>query len=228
MKAMILAAGRGSRMRPLTDHMPKPLLEVGGQPLIIWHLQRLAAAGFTEIVINLAWQGNQIPKRLGDGSQWGLTIQYSDEQSHGALETAGGIIKALDCLGDEPFFVINGDVWSDYSFDANFQLNQGDLCHLVLIDNPHHHPKGDFRLKHQRVLNDQCSQQSCLTFSGIAYYHPDLFKTYSQGKRALAPVLIKAMNNGQASGEHFQGDWQDIGTVERLNSLNQQLKRKPT
>jgi MurNAc alpha-1-phosphate uridylyltransferase len=207
MKAMILAAGLGTRMRPLTDHTPKPLLEVQGKPLIVWHIERLAQNGFKEIVVNIAHLGHMIPKALGDGSRWGVTITYSDEQNEGALESAGGIIKALPLLGDAPFLVVNGDVWSDYKFDPNIDLKDK-LAHLIMVKNPEHNPKGDFDLTGER-----------LTFSGIGYYSPELLKHFEYGKRALGPILREAIEGGRVSGEEYRGIWVDVGTPDRLEKL---------
>lgn len=222
MKAMILAAGHGKRMRPLTEHTPKPLLSVGGQPLIVWHIKRLKAAGYTEMVINIAWLGYQIPETLGDGSQWGVNIQYSDEQAEGALETAGGIVKALPLLGSEPFLIINGDVWCDYDFPA-YTLAANDLAHLILVNNPEHNPNGDFALQHQRLLNEGDVKY---TFSGIGYYRPELFASLAHGKRPLAPLLRTAIDQDRISGQHYAGDWRDIGTPERLAVLDNDLIQK--
>ncbi len=223
---MLLAAGHGTRMRPLTDHTPKPLLNVGGKPLIVWHIEKLKQAGFDDIVINIAWLGEQIPKALGDGAQFGVNIAYSNEQKNGALETAGGIVKALPLLvgkeGDEPFLVVNGDVWCDYSLSKQSPLTGNDLAHLILVNNPTHNPKGDFALFQNRVDVEGCSHNK-FTFSGIGYYHPDLFKNLPRGKLALAPVLRKAMHKQQVSGELFEGDWRDIGTPERLQQLDDDL-----
>ena len=217
MRAMILAAGLGSRMRPLTEHTPKPLLEVGGIPLIVWHIERLAHNGFRDIVINIAHLGYMIPEALGDGSEWGVDIIYSDEQEEGALESAGGIIKALPKLGDEPFLVINGDVWCEYDFDPKFCLDSSVLAHLILVPNPPHNPDGDFTLKDDRVLTDGSHKY---TFSGVGYYHPDLFANLPYGKQSLAPILRDAMRANRVSGELFGGEWRDIGTPERLDKLN--------
>lgn len=224
MKAMILAAGRGERMRPLTDHTPKPLLEVGGKPLIVWHIENLKATGFEDIVINIAWLGDKIPAALGDGSKYGVKLLYSNEQQEGALETAGGIIKALPLLlsdsADKPFLVVNGDVWCDFSYTNISPLKNDDLAHLIMVNNPEHNPKGDFSLADSR-LNE--AGESKYTFSGIGYYHPDLFKNLDQGKRALAPILREKMHDNKISGELFSGDWRDIGTPERLEELNQKF-----
>ncbi|MBU0654665.1 MAG: nucleotidyltransferase family protein [Gammaproteobacteria bacterium] len=222
MKAMILAAGHGTRMRPLTDHTPKPLLPAGGKPLIVWHIEKLARAGFRDIVINLAWLGWQIPAALGDGSRWNLRLHYSDEQGEGALETAGGIIKALPLLGNEPFLVVNGDVWCDYAC-LPLQLAEHDLAHLVLVNNPAHNLKGDFALHDGRVSGEG---EGRYTFSGIGYYHPELFAGLEYGKRPLAPLLREAMQQGLVSGEWFGGDWRDIGTPERLAELDRDLRSR--
>ncbi len=222
MKAMILAAGHGTRMRPLTDHTPKPLLMAGGKPLIVWHIEKLAQAGFTDIVINLAWLGWQIPEALGDGSRWSVRLHYSDEQHEGALETAGGIVKALPLLGSEAFLVVNGDVWCDYPC-LPYPLAEHDLAHLVLVNNPAHHPTGDFALQHGRVSSDG---EPRYTFSGIGYYRPELFAALTYGKNPLAPLLRTAMQQGRVSGEWFGGDWRDIGTPERLATLDHDLKQR--
>ncbi len=221
MKAMILAAGHGTRMRPLTDNTPKPLLKVGGKALIVWHIEKLKRCGFEDIVINIAYLGEQIPKALGDGSQWGVSIQYSDEQKEGALETAGGIIKALPLLGTEPFLVISADVWSDYDY-AMPQFKANELAHLILIPNPAHNPDGDFHLDPQGYLHRNGNNK--LTFSGIAYYHPELFTGLSYGKRPIRYVLRNAIDQHQVSGEKYTGDWRDIGTPERLKELEDYLE----
>lgn len=218
MKAMILAAGRGERMRPLTDHTPKPLLLVGGKPLIVWHIERLAKAGFKEILINHAHLGSQIESMLKDGSAWGVNIQYSPEAS--ALETAGGIANALPLLGRDPFLVVNGDVFTEIDF-AHLALNPQYLAHLVMVDNPPQHPQGDFALIGDRLMVDGVSK---LTFSGVGVYHPDLFVTVKPGEAAkLAPLLKEAMNKGLVTGQYYQGLWHDIGTPERLDALDKQL-----
>lgn len=219
MKAMILAAGLGTRMRPLTDHTPKPLLQAGGKPLIVWHLEKLAAAGFKDIVINIAWLGWQIPEALGDGARWGVKIHYSDEQAEAALETAGGILKALPLLGNQPFLVVNADVWCDYACLPQ-PLSPNTLAHLVLVNNPEHHPQGDFALDAGRA---RTTGEPTFTFSGIGYYQPALFANLSYGKRALGPVLRAAMVENLVSAEHYQGNWLDIGTPERLAQLDQSL-----
>jgi len=221
MKAMILAAGLGTRMRPLTDKTPKPLLKVGGIPLILWHIERLAHDGFTEIVINIAHLGNQITEALGDGSEWGVHITYSDEQEEGALESAGGIVKALPFLGDEPFLVVNGDIWSDYDFQDHRKLSEGTLAHLILVPNPEHNPEGDFALIDNKVVDAKA-----YTFSGIGYYSPKLFEGVPYGKSTLAPLLRAAMKEGKVTGELYEGEWLDIGTHERLELLNAQLMNR--
>lgn len=212
MKAMILAAGKGERMRPLTLHTPKPLIPVAGQPLIEYHLRALAAAGFREVVINHAWLGQQIEDHLGDGSQFGLHIAYSPEGE--PLETGGGIHRALPLLGDEPFLVVNGDVWTDYDFGALPKELSG-LAHLVMIDNPAHHPTGDFTLRDGQ-LRDAQPGAATLTYSGIAVLTPALFAGCQAGAFKLAPLLRDAMAAGKVSGEHFCGHWVDVGTHERL------------
>jgi len=234
-KAMILAAGRGQRMRPLTDSTPKPLLAVNGQPLIVWHLQRLAAAGITDIVINHAWLGQQIVDRLGRGDSLGVNITYSGEAP--ALETAGGIARALPLLGPDPFLVVNSDIWCDWSISraldlANHLRANDAKAHLILVDNPSHHTRGDFYLDSQgRVLEQANSKDNAdssnhlrLTFAGIGVYDPILFESLDPNQPApLAPLLRQAMQAGEVRGEHHQGQWLDIGTPERLNELTRRL-----
>lgn len=228
MKVMILAAGRGERMRPLTDHTPKPLLAAGGKPLIAWHLERLSAAGLREVVINHAHLGAQIEAALGDGSRWGLSIRYSPEPP-GALETAGGIANALPLLGDAaPFMVINGDIWCDWDVSqAAHRLLPGDLAHLVLVPNPPQHPQGDFSLRGARVGADATAGEpgaSTCTFSGIGIYRPQLFAGIARGTPAkLAPLLRAAMDAGRVSGEFHAGRWEDVGTPQRLAALDEEL-----
>ncbi|BBP61908.1 N-acetylmuramate alpha-1-phosphate uridylyltransferase MurU [Pseudomonas sp. St316] len=212
MKAMILAAGKGERMRPLTLTTPKPLIRVGGVPLIEYHLRALARAGFTEIVINHAWLGQQIEDHLGDGSRFGVNIGFSPEGE--PLETGGGIFRALPLLGDEAFVVVNGDVWTDYDFSALRRPLEG-LAHLVLVDNPEHHPNGDFILADGKVHDGQTPADN-LTYSGIAVLHPRLFDGCTGGAFKLAPLLRAAMAEGRVSGEHLKGHWVDVGTHERL------------
>ena len=216
---MILAAGRGERMRPLTDTLPKPLLEVGGKPLIVWHIEKLAQKGFKEIVINIAHLGYKIPEFLGDGKKWGVKLIYSDEQALGGLETLGGILKALPLLGDAPFLVVNGDVFCDYDFDANFDL-QDKLAHLVLVPNPPHNTKGDFALEGSDVSNEG---ENMFTFSGIAYYNPKIFASLKVDKAPLAPLLRKHIDRDEVSGELFTKRWHDIGTPQRLQEINDAL-----
>lgn len=217
---MILAAGRGERMRPLTDHTPKPLLPVAGKPLIVWHLERFARAGFRDIVINHAHLGDQIEALLGDGAAWGLRIQYSAEPQ-GALETAGGITNALPLLGSEPFLVVNGDIFCDWDFTRASAIDI-DMAHLVLINNPHHHPNGDFTLAEGKVGVGETAK---LTFSGIGIYHPELFAGIERGQPAkLAPLLRSAIDAGQITGEHHSGRWVDVGTPERLAALDTELR----
>ena len=222
MKAMILAAGKGERLRPLTLHTPKPLVRVGGVPLIEYHLRALAAAGFTEIVINHAWLGQQIEDHLGDGSRFGVSIQYSAEGE--PLETGGGIFKALPLLGDKPFAVVNGDIWTDYSF-AGLRTPLTGLAHLVLVDNPAHHPKGDFCLSGTQVLDAQPGSDT-LTYSGIAVLSPALFDGAGAGAFKLAPLLRNAMAAGRVTGERLQGHWVDVGTHERLAEVESLIKGK--
>ncbi len=218
MKAMILAAGRGERMRPLTDERPKPLLTVGGRPLIDRHLEALARSGFTEVVINLAWLGAAIRAHVGDGSAWGLRVHYSEEGERG-LETAGGIVRALPLLGDEPFVVVNGDIFTDYPF-TGLSLSQDALAHLVLVDNPPQHADGDFALVDGRVREAEGER---LTFAGIGLYRPELFAGLPAGTAPLGPLLRAAMARGRISGEHYRGVWHDIGTPERLAELDATL-----
>ncbi|HEY0635493.1 MAG TPA: nucleotidyltransferase family protein [Gammaproteobacteria bacterium] len=221
MKAMILAAGRGERMRPLTDHTPKPLLCVGGKALIEYHIEALAGAGFAEIIINHAHLGSQIEAALGDGSRYNVRLHYSAEGT--ALETGGGIFRALPWLGDE-FVVVNGDVWCDYPFAQLRRPLQG-LAHLVLVDNPVHHPRGDFYLAGERVESEG---EPRLTFSGIGLYQRALFDGCSDGPFPLAPLLRKAMAAGKVSGEHYRGHWIDVGTPQRLQELDTWLRdRRP-
>ena len=236
MKAMLLAAGRGERMRPLTDHTPKPLLEVGGKPIIVWHIEQLVRAGITELVINHAHLGQRIEAALGDGSRYGASIRYSPEAS--ALETAGGIANALPLLGDQPFAVINGDVFCDYDFSrlpalAASLLANGDDAHLVMVDNPEQHPNGDFLLQQDRVIDPALgtqhsalsTQHSKLTFSGIGVYRPQLFSHIQRGSVApLAPILREQIALGKVGGEHHRGWWVDVGTPQRLAELDSRIR----
>lgn len=220
MKAMILAAGKGERLRPLTLTTPKPLVRAGGVPLIEYHLKALAVAGFTEVVINHAWLGQQIENYLGDGSQYGVRIQYSPEGE--PLETGGGIFRALPLLGEEAFLVVNGDIWTDFDFSVLHQPIAG-LAHLVLADNPPHHPTGDFSLN-DRQVHDAQPGAATLTYSGIAVLHPQLFDGCAAGAFKLAPLLRAAMAQGQVSGERLSGQWVDVGTHERLAEVEHLLE----
>jgi MurNAc alpha-1-phosphate uridylyltransferase len=221
MKAMILAAGRGERMRPLTDATPKPLLPAGGKTLIEHTLAALAAAGFGEIVINHAHLGTQIEDRLGDGRRYGVRIRWSREPD-AALETGGGIFQALPWLDAGPFLVVNGDVWTDFPF-ASLRREIPGLAHLVLVDNPPHHPHGDFALHGERVTAEGSPR---LTFSGIGVYRRELFAGCRPGRFPLVPLLRAAMAENRVSGEHYRGAWFDIGTPERLAELDQALGRQ--
>ena len=208
-------------MRPLTDHTPKPSLKVGGKPLIVWHLERLAKAGFKEVVINHAHLGEQIEQALGDGSQWGVHIQYSPEIT--ALETAGGIANALPLLGAEPFLVVNGDTFTEVDFGVlTHALQANNHAHLVLVNNPPQHPNGDFAIEAGKLKN---TGEKMLTFSGVGVYHPDLFASVMRGEPAkLAPLLRQAIAENQATAEYYQGGWHDIGTPDRLSMLDEELK----
>lgn len=224
---MILAAGRGERMRPLTDRIPKSLLQVGGKPLIFRHLEKLADAGFGTVVINHAHLGEQIEAAVGDGSRWNLAIRFSPEVE--ALETAGGIRNALPLLREPVFAVVNADVYSDYDYarlaDAILQMHAATLAHLVLVDNPPHHPQGDFSLEGGLV---RAGSAGLLTFSGIGVYRAALFAPVAPGsKHALAPLLRAQMALGKISGEHFREEWDDIGTPQRLADLEARLRQPP-
>jgi len=221
MKAMILAAGRGERMRPLTDETPKPLLKVAGEYLIAHHIRSLVAAGISEIVINHAWLGVQIEQTLGDGCGYGAQIDYSAEGDVG-FETAGGIKHALPLLGNAPFIVVNGDVWTDFPFET-LCVAPGALAHLVLVSNPPFHPLGDFALQGVAVCSEGPQK---LTFSGIGVYRSELFEGLPGGASRLAPLLRQAVIEGRVTGEHYLGDWVDVGTPERFNELNQRLCRE--
>lgn len=221
MKAFILAAGRGERMRPLTDHTPKPLLVAGGKPLIVWHLERLAAAGFREIVINHAHLGAQIEAALGDGSTWGLSIAYSPEPP-GALETAGGIATALPLLGNAPFLVVNGDVYCDWDFNQARQLASVN-AHLVMVANPAHHVGGDFSLDGERVT--YATGEQTLTYAGIGVFSPSFFAGVQPGMiMKLRPLLDAAIAAGTLTGERYAGRWVDVGTPQRLAELDAELR----
>jgi MurNAc alpha-1-phosphate uridylyltransferase len=220
MKAMLLAAGRGERMRPLTDACPKPLLRVAGKPLIAWHLERLALAGFREVVINLSWLGEMIAAALGDGARYGLRIAYSREPWP-ALETGGGLVQALPLLGAGPFLLVNGDVFTDIDFSA-LEIAPGDLAHLVLVPNPEHHPKGDFCLDEAGRIQAEGSAR--LTYSGVAVLRPELFEGAEAGRFPLLPWLLRAGDAGRLGGCRHDGEWLDIGTPQRLQQLDARLQ----
>jgi len=218
MKAMILAAGRGERLRPLTDTTPKPLIEVGGKPLIAWHIENLKQAGITDIVINTAWLHDSIHAAIGNGSAYGVDVRYSDEGE--ALETAGGIIEALPLLGEDPFIVINGDIWCDYDIAALKNRAMECEAHLVLVTNPEHNTDGDFALENGLIKN---TGEEKLTYSGIGLYTSGFFSDTTPGKKALAPILRKKSELNKVSGEIYDGQWVDIGTIERLAQLRSYL-----
>jgi MurNAc alpha-1-phosphate uridylyltransferase len=223
-RALIFAAGRGERMRPLSDATPKPLLRVGGKRLIEWHLENLAAASVCEVVINTSHLAEQFPAALGDGSRWGLRIHFSHEGPE-PLETGGGMLRALPWLGSEPFIAVNGDIRCDLDFSTLPQTPPG-LAHLVLVDNPAHHPRGDFVLRDGQVEDDlphsgpQPAEGEKLTFAGIGVYRPALLDRHAPGRFSLIPLLRAAMREARVSGEHFGGRWSDIGTPQRLAELN--------
>lgn len=220
MKAMILAAGRGERMRPLTDHTPKPLLMAGGKPLIVWHIERLASAGITQLVINHAHLGEQLETALGSGQQWGVNIAWSPEPP-GALETAGGIAKALPLLGDGSFLVVNGDIWCDWNFNRALALKNRP-AHLVMMDNPTHHTGGDFRLDGEQLK--LADGGPTLTYCGIGVFSPGFFASVPSGAAMkLRPLLDQAIPRGIVSGERHTGRWIDVGTPERLAALDREL-----
>jgi MurNAc alpha-1-phosphate uridylyltransferase len=208
---MILAAGLGERLRPITDKIPKPLIKIAGKPLIEYHLQNLKSAGFNEVIINLSHLGEMIEKHLGDGSRFGLNIEYSHEGEQ-PLETAGGIIHALPLLGEKPFLVINSDIWCNHSLSfANLPTDK--LAHLILVKNPKHNPDGDFVYEFGKIYN---TGKNYYTFSGMGIYDPKLFKNFAAEKLALAPILRSAIDQEMVSAEYFTGQWFDIGTQERL------------
>lgn len=221
MKCMLLAAGRGKRLRPITDNTPKPLVKVADTPLIDYHLHNLKAAGFNEVVINLSHLGEQIEDYLGDGERYDLNIQYSHEGDE-PLETAGGIIHALPLLGENPFLVMNADIWCNHSLQFA-SLSDDKLAHLVLVDNPKHNPEGDFVYEFGKVYN---TGKNLLTFSGIGIYHPRLFKDLPSKKRALAPLLREAIDKQKVSAEYFSGNWFDSGTQARLDEIEKFIKKK--
>ena len=218
MKAMVLAAGRGARLRPLTDTLPKPLMRVGGRPLISWHLSALARAGVREVVINLSWLGEQLRAALGDGGAFGVRIHYSEEGPV-PLETGGGILKALPLLGPQPFLVVSGDVWTDIDF-AGVHLEPGALAHLVLIANPPHHPRGDFGLAGDLVVQ---AEHERFTYANVGLYHPGFFAGCAPGRFPLIEPLNRAIAAQRVRGHLHHGAWCDVGTAERLAALNAQL-----
>lgn len=227
MKAMILAAGRGKRMQPLTDTTPKPLLKIADKPLIQYHIEKCSLHGIRDIIINVAHLGQQIIDMLGDGKQFGVNIRYSQEPT-GGLETGGGIYKALPLLTenseDQPFMVINADIWTDFQF-KQLPTSINGLAHLILVNNPTHHPQGDFYLNHNNWVT--LSGNNSLTFSGISVIHPHLFKTIKSDHAAffpLAPLLKKAIANQQVSGKYYAGLWSDVGTPERLKAINKEVR----
>lgn len=231
MKALILAAGLGERMRPLTNTTPKPLLNAGGKPLIAWHIEKLAAMGVRDIVVNTSWLAGQFPDVLGDGTHWGVRLHFSYEGPT-PLETGGGMWHARTLLGDAPFIAVNGDIWTDFDFATLPREPAGD-AHLVLVDNPAHHPSGDFGLHGESVTNHGDAK---LTFSGIGVYRNTLFDDWrttigdapgadeTPPRFKLAPLLRKAMDAGRASGSHHHGQWTDVGTPERLAQLDATLR----
>lgn len=233
MKAIIFSAGKGERMRPLTLTTPKPLLVAGGKPLIAWHLERLATAGFSEVVINTSWLGHQFEPALGNGDRWGLRLRYVKEGTV-PLETGGGILNALPLLGDAPFLVVNGDVWTDVDFSTLPRQPQGD-AHLVLVDNPVQHPRGDFILRADGTVSDD-GDAPRLTYAGVGVYRPSILHGWrevigaTEGASAnppqfgLAPLMRHAMANGRVTGQHHQGKWTDVGTPERLADLDAALR----
>lgn len=220
MMAMILAAGRGERMRPLTDRLPKPLLAVGGRALIDYQLEALAATGVKRVVVNVSWLANRLVRHLGDGRRWGLEIRISDERA-GALDTGGGIQHALPLLGSDPFWVMNGDIWSDFPLRILPEAPAG-LAHLILVDNPAHHPLGDFTLEAGYVIEPPHGPR--LTFAGIGCYRPELFTGHAPGCFPLAALLRHAAKGKKVTATHYRGQWRDIGTPERLESLDAEIR----
>jgi len=219
---MVLAAGRGERLRPLTDHTPKPMLLVRGKPLIAWHLEALARAGVREVVINLSWMGDSIRQGLGDGARYGVRVQYSQEPP-GALEVGGGIATALPLLGSAPFLVVNGDTFTDLEF-SSLAIESGALAHLVLVPNPEHHVHGDFGLNGRAVSDGPGTR---LTYSGIGVFRPELFANHPPGRFPLLPLLRAAIAAGRLTGERYDGRWTDVGTVQRLTMLNETQADQP-
>ena len=224
---MILAAGRGERMRPLTDRTPKPLLRVGGLCLIEHHINALVTAGIKHLVVNHAHLGDQVVAKLGDGSKYGVRIIYSEEPD-GALETGGGIFKALPLLKSDPFLVVNSDIWTDYPF-SRISKDVNGLAHIVLVRNPSHNPEGDFLLENDLVFKlEEGKPGRALTFSGIGVYRHALFQDLQTGRFSLAPVLVQAMMKKKVTGEFYEGDWTDVGTIDRLTELGERLSKDAT
>ena len=234
MKALIFAAGLGERMRPLTERTPKPLLEAGGKPLIVWHLEKLAACGIGEVVVNTSWLADRFPQALGDGARWNLRIRYSDEGAT-PLETGGGMLHALPLLGDAPFLLVNGDVWTDYDF-ARLPREPDGLAHLVMVDRPPQATQGDFALDTCGVVRSEGDNR--LTYAGIGVYRPQLLDGWrshttdaggdeSPPRFRLAPILRAYMAQGLITGEHHRGRWTDVGTPERLAGLQRELSGQP-
>jgi MurNAc alpha-1-phosphate uridylyltransferase len=225
MKALILAAGRGERMRPLTDVVPKPLLPVAGRPLIAYHLEALARAGIRDVVVNLAWLGERLRATLGDGERYGVRIRYSDEGAQ-ALETGGGIFNALPALGPGAFVVVNGDTWTDFDFrrlTLDADVDGGATARIVLVANPAHHPQGDFALEGDVVIERATDRR---TYSGIGIYRPEFFAGAAPGKFPLLPFLQRAIAAGSLRGEHYRGEWWDVGSPERLHALDMRLRAR--
>ncbi len=221
MKAMILAAGIGERMRPLTDHTPKPLLQVAGVPLLEHHIRRLAKAGFGELVVNVSHLAEQIIDYCGDGSHWDLSIRYSREEA--PLETAGGIHRALPLLGGQPFLVVNGDIWIDYDFARlrAYRPAPQEMAHLVMVRNPPQHPRGDFLLDPEGWVRRRPDDQTGLTYAGVGVFTPRFFSEMAPGKLPLRPLLDEAIRRSQLTGEYHPGNWADVGTPERLRALDE-------
>ncbi len=222
MKAMILAAGRGERLRPLTDHTPKPLVHAGKKRLIEYLIDNLVAAGVKEIIINYAYLGEQFPQVLGDGEKYDCCITYSPENK-GSLETAGGIIQAIPLMGEEPFIVVNGDIWTDFDFStlSQYSLKENSDCHLIMVNNPDHNPDGDFAIDRNGLVT--LSGEYKFTFSGIGLYHPRLFRNLKVERKALRPVFEMLIKEKRLTAELYDGRWSDIGTLDRLNALEKEL-----
>jgi MurNAc alpha-1-phosphate uridylyltransferase len=219
MKAMLLAAGRGERLRPITDTLPKPLVQVGGRPLIAWHLAALARAGIRDVVINLSWLGEKLRAALGDGRDFGVSIEWSEEGPV-PLEAGGGIFRALPLLGAAPFLVVNSDIWTDLPF-SDLALPPDAHAHLVLVPNPSQHPRGDFGLEADLVVNRDSGR---FTYCGVGLYRPEFFSGCVAGRFPLLPLLNRAIGARRVRGQVYHGQWSDVGTVERLAALNAQLR----